>query len=117
MSSLNGRTSDRELSNQLSKAQTDIIKYIKSNQLKRRQTVNNFVTSAIRTVSPIIIGALVAWLASLSLQLDAETQTGLIVALVGVLQAVYYLVVRLLEKRWPQLGVLLGSASQPKYNK
>lgn len=92
-------------------------RFIKKVQKERKKEMNNFVTSQIRTYTPIIVGALVAWLTSLSLQLDAETQSGLIVVLTGVLQAVYYLIARLLEKRWPQLGVLLGSAKTPTYKK
>lgn len=77
--------------------------------------MSNFVTSQIRTYAPIIVGALIAWLATLGLELDADTQTGLVVALTGVLQAAYYLLARTLESRWPKLGVLLGSSKTPEY--
>lgn len=77
--------------------------------------MNNFVTSLIRTYVPIAVGAIVSYLLTLGVQLDANTQAGLVVALTGVLQAVYYLVARLLERKFPQFSVLLGSASQPKY--
>lgn len=77
--------------------------------------MQNFVTSLIRTYVPIIVGALVAWLVTVGVELDADTQAGLIVAMTGALQAVYYLVVRLLERKFPQLGVLLGSAQKPVY--
>jgi len=77
--------------------------------------MNNYFTSLIRTVVPIVVGALVTWLVTLGVQIDAETQTGLIVGLTGLLTAVYYTVVRLLEKKWPKLGILLGKATTPDY--
>ena len=77
--------------------------------------MSDFITSQIRTVSPIVVGGLISWLATLGLELDAETQSGLVIALTGILQAAYYLIVRLLERRWPKVGVLLGSAKKPAY--
>lgn len=46
--------------------------------------MNNFVTSQIRTIVPIIVGALVSWLITLGIELDADTQTGLVVFLTGI---------------------------------
>lgn len=77
--------------------------------------MTNFVTSLIRTYTPIIVGALISWLATFQLVLDADAQAGLIVFLTAVLQGAYYLVVRLLERKFPQLGVLLGSTQKPVY--
>lgn len=77
--------------------------------------MTNFVLSLIRTYVPIAVGAVVAWLVTLGVEVDVNTQAGLVVALTGVLQAVYYTVVRLLEKKFPKVGVLLGSATTPTY--
>lgn len=77
--------------------------------------MNNFVLSLIRTYVPIAVGAVVAYLVTLGIELDPETQAGLVVSMTGVLQASYYLVARLLEKKFPQLGVLLGSSQKPVY--
>lgn len=77
--------------------------------------MNSFVTSLIRTYVPIIVGALVSFLITKGVELDPETQTGLIVALTGVSQAVYYYVARVLERKFPQFSFLLGSSAQPKY--
>lgn len=77
--------------------------------------MSDFVTSQIRTYVPILIGGLVAWLATLGLELDANTQTGLVVSLTGILQALYYLLARILEQKFPWAGVLLGSKKQPEY--
>jgi hypothetical protein len=75
------------------------------------------ITSLIRTYVPIVVGSLVAWLITLGVVLDPTVEAGLITALTGVLIAVYYTVVRLLEKRWPALGILLGAATAPTYVK
>lgn len=77
--------------------------------------MNNFIISQIRTFVPIIVGALISWLLTVGIAIDSDTQAGLIVALTGVIQALYYFIVRLLEKKWPQVGVLLGIASKPVY--
>lgn len=76
---------------------------------------SNFATSLIRTYVPIIVGALVSYLLTLGIELDVNAQTGLVVFLTAFLQGAYYLIVRILERRYPKLGVLLGSEAQPKY--
>jgi len=75
--------------------------------------MNTLILSLIRTYAPIVVGALAAWLLTLGVNLDAGAQTGLIVFLTGLLQAVYYTAVRLAEQRWPGVGVLLGAAKTP----
>ena len=77
--------------------------------------MNSFVTSLIRTWVPIVVGALASYLLTLEVELDAEAQAGLVVGLTAVLQGAYYLIVRVLESRYPKLGVLLGSEAKPKY--
>lgn len=77
--------------------------------------MTNFFTSLVRTYVPIIVGALVAWLATIGLAIDADTAAGLIIFLTGALQGLYYLIVRLLERKFPQIGVLLGSTQKPVY--
>lgn len=78
--------------------------------------MNSFVTSLIRTYVPIAVGAVIAWLATLGLQLDAEAQSGLIVFLTGISQAIYYFIARWIERKFPQIGtVLLGSSKAPVY--
>ena len=75
--------------------------------------MNTLVPSLIRTYVPIAVGALLSWLITLGVTLDPSVEAGLVTALTGVLIAVYYTVVRLLEKRWPALSVLLGSRLVP----
>lgn len=77
----------------------------------------DFLTSLLRTYVPIAVGALVSWLLTLGIELDAETQAGLIVALTGLSQAAYYALVRALEPRLPDWlkRVVLGSSKEPMY--
>jgi hypothetical protein len=67
----------------------------------------------IRTYTPLVVSALVGWLASVGLNVSDEAQTALAVGIGGVAAAAYYAIIRALEKRWPALGVLLGSAKTP----
>ena len=77
--------------------------------------MTNFVTSLIRTYVPILVGALASYFLTLGLELDANAQLGLVTFLTALLQGGYYLLARILERRYPQLSVLLGSSTQPKY--
>lgn len=77
--------------------------------------MSDFLTSLIRTYVPIAVGAVVSWLATRGINLDSAAAAGLASFLTGILSAVYYLAVRLLEKKFPQLGWLLGSAKKPEY--
>ncbi len=79
--------------------------------------MNSFITSQIRTIVPIAVGALVSWLALRGINLDEGQEAGLVIALTGLLQALYYFIARLLEQRFPQVGtLLLGSSAQPEYH-
>jgi hypothetical protein len=78
----------------------------------------DFLTSLLRTYVPIAVGALVSWLLTLGVELDAETQAGLIVALTGLSQAAYYALVRAVEPHMPDwlTRIVLGSAKAPAYD-
>lgn len=77
--------------------------------------MGNFVTSLIRTWVPIIVGAVIAWLASRGIDIEPEQAEGLVAFLTALFSGVYYLVIRWLEQRFPQIGWLLGQAKQVKY--
>lgn len=68
--------------------------------------------SLIRTIVPIAVGALVGWLATRGITVDASV---IIPAVDGIAAALYYAGVRALEQRWPRLGWLLGSPGAPSY--
>lgn len=80
--------------------------------------LSNYVVSLIRTGVPILVGALLAWLASsLHVVIGPSSQAGLVSLCVAVLSAGYYALVRLLERWKPSLGVLLGVPAKPVYSK
>lgn len=102
----------------LTELQTEVNKIITHAQEARRQNMRDTITSFIRTYVPIAVGALISLLTSINIDVDAQTQTALIVALTGLIQAAYYALARLIEKKYPFIGrILLGSSKQPTYEK
>jgi len=75
----------------------------------------DFLLSLVRTYVPIAVGALATWLASIGLDIDTDTRTGLVVAATGIITAAYYLLARLLERHVPAFGLLLGARTAPTY--
>lgn len=71
------------------------------------------IPSLIRTYTPVIVGQLVSWLLMLNIVLPPQAQAGLAVFLGGFLTAIYYTFIRLLEQRFPGVGVLLGLSKSP----
>jgi hypothetical protein len=70
--------------------------------------------SIVRTVVPMIVGGLVAWLVGKGIVLDPEFEGLLTATLTAGFGLVYYAVVRLLETYvTPKLGWLLGLAKAP----
>lgn len=79
-------------------------------------TNHDTVIGLVRTWVPIGVGAVFGWLATNGLEVDPETQAASIIAITGLIQALYYGIARLLESRYPALGWLLGSAHTPTYS-
>ena len=77
--------------------------------------MNDFIVSLIRTNVPIVVGALISWLVTAGLEVPEGADQALIVALTAALIAAYYTGVRLLEKKWPGFGFLLGTRQEPSY--
>ena len=77
--------------------------------------MSNTVVSFIRTYVPVAVGALISWLVAHDIVLDEEAQTGLTIGLTGLVIGLYYLVARILERKWPIFGFLLGTKQQPVY--
>jgi hypothetical protein len=70
-----------------------------------------------RTVVPAGVGFVLTLLArKLGVVIDTDTSTSLTAALVVVVTAIYYGVVRVLELKFPWLGILLGWKAQPTYD-
>lgn len=77
--------------------------------------MNDLVVSLIRTYVPMVVGAVVAWLVTQGINVDQSAVEGVVAFLTAVFSGLYYVVVRLLEQRWPKLGWLLGQAKELKY--
>lgn len=75
--------------------------------------MNPFAASLIRTIVPVVAGAIISWLALVNLDIDTDGQVALTTLLTGALTGVYYLVIRLVETKVPQIGWLLGLAKTP----
>jgi hypothetical protein len=75
-------------------------------------TNTDVLTSLRRTLVPIAVGFLLSQAARVGFDIPADQLTGVIEALVT---GTYYSVVRILEVKFPGLGVLLGATRQPKY--
>ena len=79
-------------------------------------TVRDLIASMFRTVVPEAVGFVLTLLArKLGVVIDTDTSTSLTAALVVVVTAVYYGVLRVLEQKIPWLGILLGWKAQPVY--
>jgi hypothetical protein len=79
------------------------------------ETVDDFVTSLIRTNAAVGATAGLLWLINrgFHLHLLDPTTTGI----TSLAIATYYTIARILEHRWPALGLLLlGSRQQPVYS-
>lgn len=71
----------------------------------------NLLLSIRRTVVPILVGLIMASFIGKYVDDVQELQN----VLSSVIAAVYYAVIRVIETKWPKIGVLLGAKSQPVY--
>lgn len=69
----------------------------------------------VRTVVPMAVGFVLAFLASHNVHASAEFTQNLTGLLTVVLGAAYYTLAHLLQSRWPLAGLLLGSTARPTY--
>lgn len=79
--------------------------------------LSDTIVSFLRTWTPVLVGSLLTWLGdSFGIILEGDPSTALVVGVTGLVIALYYGLVRILESRWPWFGVLLGSRKQPAYD-
>jgi len=79
-------------------------------------TPNDQVLAFIRTYVPYAIGAAAAWLlVTFAIHLPDDVTVALTAFLVVAAQNAYYLLIRVVERHVPWLGVLLGWPKQPAY--
>lgn len=78
--------------------------------------LSNYLTSLIRTWTPIGVGLLATWAAThWHVVLSSHTSDLLVATVTAALGAGYYALVRAVEHRFPKLGWLLGSPAKPAY--
>lgn len=75
--------------------------------------MNPFAASLIRTIVPIIVGSILGLLTRAGLDIDLEGQQALSTLIDGAFIGAYYLVIRIIETKVPQVGWLLGLAKTP----
>lgn len=71
------------------------------------------IVSIIRTGVPALVGALAAWLLAIGLDVPDELLGEAVAVLSAVATVGYYVLARVVERRWPSLSWLLGSGQQP----
>lgn len=73
-------------------------------------------TAYVRTYAPIVVGALISFLATKNITVDETFRGNLVIAFTALVQGVYYLAARLVGKKWPKVeALLLGSSKTPEY--
>lgn len=78
----------------------------------------DFWDSVVRTLTPLIVGQVLAWLALTGVEVDSEFATSLTLLVGAVLTGVYYLGARIFEVYVsPRFGWLLGVAAAPAYER
>jgi hypothetical protein len=77
--------------------------------------MGDIVPGLIRTYVPVAVAALVTFLASVGVVVPDDTSAALATFLGGLAGAIYYTLIRLLEKKYPWVGNFLGSAKAPVY--
>ena len=75
--------------------------------------MSNYSKSAVRTVVPLIVGYLATLAANSGLNIKSEQ---LVVILTPIITAVYYLIVRGIEEKYPKAGHFLGVPAKPQYD-
>lgn len=82
-----------------------------------KTSLQGLLASFVRTVIPIVVTLVVSLLVRLGLPVDEEFNSsivGFVSSILGLVSgALYYLVVRVLEKSYPWASKLLGSSSAP----
>lgn len=77
--------------------------------------MGDLITATIRTVVPAMVTYFTVYTSARGLELDSMTVTGIETGLIGLATGLFYLVVRVLAKKWPWVELLLGSKKTPEY--
>lgn len=80
--------------------------------------LSDYIISLIRTVVPVIVGAVASWLLTkYAFHVDASVQTSVTALLTAGVTTAYYAGIRFLEAKFPKgpWGYFLGHSSRPVY--
>lgn len=77
------------------------------------RNLRTILPGIIRTIVPAVAAVVIAQLARVGLNLDPNQITEILEI---VIMGVYYTLIRVLEARFPWVGILLGWAVQPVYD-
>lgn len=69
--------------------------------------------SIVRTIIPLAVGQIIAFVATLGIEVTPEQEAAFTTVLGFVAAALYYLIIRFLEQKFPWMGALLGWAATP----
>lgn len=70
--------------------------------------------SIVRTIVPIVVGAVLGWITASGIEVDPEFETALTAFVTAGFAALWYILARVFETYVsPKLGVLLGYAKSP----
>ena len=70
--------------------------------------------SIVRTIVPVIVGAIASYLITLGVTLQEDVMAALSVIITAAATAIYYIAIRWLEQKFPKIGILLGYAAVPE---
>lgn len=77
--------------------------------------MSDLVIAAIRTYVPSLVGTFGVLMVARGIELDQAALSALESFIIAFGVAVYYMVVRLIAKRYPQAEALLGATKKPVY--
>ncbi|TDE40484.1 hypothetical protein E1295_31795 [Nonomuraea mesophila] len=77
--------------------------------------MHDLIRSWIRTAVPAGVGGLAAWLGTKGLDVDPADALAVGAGVASAATVVYQAIVSTLQRRWPVVGVLLGSTKSPTY--
>jgi hypothetical protein len=83
--------------------------------------LTTYIISLIRTYVPLLVGAVLGWLASITVlhawivSLSTDEKSTVVTGATALLVAAYYGIVRFVETKYPKVGILLGKAATIAY--
>ena len=77
--------------------------------------MSDFIISLVRTAVPMLVGTVSSYLITKGVEVTPELQIQLIGLLTSVISLAYYSLARLLETKYPKLGIMLGIPKTPIY--